>query len=302
LNLRRIKPQAGASAKNERTKESTMNLRSILLLLDDSPLCAGRTRFALALARAHGSHLVGLAPTGFAEFPVTIDGAAALVEYAEIASQALRERAGKAAQAFRDASATSGLSVETIVEEAAQAPSIVAHAHGADLVVMSQPDPSASGHGPARRLVEDVVFQAARPTLLIPYAGRFEPTTGKAMVAWDDSREAARALADSLPLLRRFGAVQLVAWNESDEDDAALRARLDAVCRWLARHEIEATARVEARPVAEIADAMLSRAADFEADLIVMGAYGHARWTERVLGGATRGILTSMTVPVLMSH
>jgi len=122
------------------------------------------------------------------------------------------------------------------------------------------------------------------------------------MVAWDDSREAARALADSLPLLRRFGAVQLVAWNESDEDDATLRARLDAVCRWLARHEIEATARVEARPAAEIADAMLSRAADFEADLIVMGAYGHARWTERVLGGATRGILASMTVPVLMSH
>jgi nucleotide-binding universal stress UspA family protein len=287
---------------NEGTPEMMMNLRSILLLLDDSPLCEGRTRFALALAHAHGGHLVGLAPTGFAEFPVTMEGAAVLVEYADIAWQALRERAGKAAQAFREASAGSGVSVETIVDEAAQAPSIVAHAHAADLVIMSQPDPSAPGHGLARRLVEDVLFQAGRPTLLIPYAGHFDVTTGKVMVAWDDGREAARALADSLPLLRRFGAVQLVAWNESDEDDATLRARLDAVCRWLARHEIEATARVEATPAADIADAMLSRAADFEVDLIVMGAYGHARWTERVLGGATRGILASMTVPVLMSH
>ncbi len=279
-----------------------MNLRSILLLLDDGPLCGGRTRFALALARAHASHVTGLAPTGFAEFPVAVDGAAALVEYAEVAWKVIRERAGRAAQAFREAAAESGLSIDAIVDEAAQAPSIVAHANYADLVVMSQPDPSVAGHALARRLVEDVVFQAGRPTLLIPYAGRFEPTTGKAMVAWDDSREAARALADSLPLLHRCDGVQLVAWNESKEDDAAVRGRLDAVCRWLARHDVRATARIEPDPGADIADAMLSRAADLEADMIVMGAYGHARWTERVLGGATRGILASMTVPVLMSH
>jgi nucleotide-binding universal stress UspA family protein len=280
-----------------------MDLRSILLLLDEGPLCEARTRFALGLARAHGSHLVGLAPTGFADFPVAVDGAASLIEYADIAWQAVRDRAGRAAQSFREACAGSELSFETIVEEEAQAASVVSHASCADLVVISQPDPSAPNPAFARQLAEDVVLQAPRPTLLIPYVGRFEATPRNVMVAWDGSREVARALADALPLLRRSEAVQLVAWNEGNEDDdASLRARLDAVCRWLARHEVRATAHTEAKPSVGIADAMLSRAADLSIELIVMGAYGHARWTERVLGGATRGLLASMTVPVLMSH
>src|ERR1039457_1917825 len=66
---------------NRTSLERTMDLRSILLLLDEGPLCEARTRFALGLARAHGSHLVGLAPTGFADFPVAVDGAASLIEY-----------------------------------------------------------------------------------------------------------------------------------------------------------------------------------------------------------------------------
>ena len=77
--------------------------------------------------------------------------------------------------------------------------------------------------------------------------------------------------------------------------------RLDALQHWLMWQGVSADVRIETTGV-DIADAMLSRAADFGADLIVMGAYGHARWAERVLGGATRGLLASMTVPVLMSH
>lgn len=279
-----------------------MELRSILLFLDDGPLCEARTKFALGLARAHGSHVVGLAPTGFADFPISVDGAASLVEYAEVAWQAVRDRAARAEHSFRSACAGSGLSFEAIVEEEAQAPAILAHASCADLLVMSQADPSAANHVFARQLVEDVVLQAPRPALLLPYAGRFEATPRNVMVAWDGSREVARALADALPLLHRCEAVRLVAWNEGNGDDDALRARLDAVCRWLARHEVQATAHCEGALSVGIADAILSRAADWSADLIVMGAYGHARWTERVLGGATRGLLDSMTVPVLMSH
>ena len=255
------------------------------------------------MARAHGSHLVGLAPTGFADFPISVDGAASLVEYAEVAWQAVRDRAARAEHSFRSACAGSGLSFEAIVEEEAQATAILAHASCADLVVMSQADPSAANHVFARQLVENVVLQAPRPALLLPYAGRFEAAPRNVMVAWDGSREVARALADALPLLHRCEAIRLVAWNEGNEDDdASLRARLDAVCRWLARHEVRATAHTEAKPSVGIADAMLSRAADLSIELIVMGAYGHARWTERVLGGATRGLLASMTVPVLMSH
>ena len=80
-----------------------------------------------------------------------------------------------------------------------------------------------------------------------------------------------------------------------------MRPQLDALHKWLMRHGVSAQMRVEPAG-ANIADAMLSHAADTNADLIVMGAYGHSRWAEVVLGGATRGLLASMTVPVLMSH
>ena len=279
-----------------------MSLRSILLLLDDTPSCAGRTRFAIQLAKAHGSRLVGLATTGFADFPVSVEGAASLFEYADIAWRAVRERAERTAHAFDQACEGTALEVETIVEQGAEAMSIMMHAQYNDLVLVGQADPTASNSFFASRIVQNVVMEGPRPTLLIPYAGRFETPARTAMVAWDGSREAGRALCDSLPFLRRCEVVWLEAWPEAGAEASSLRPRLQAVCEWLARHDVRARPSCEGAPVAAIADAIRLRAADRGADLIVMGAYGHSRWSEAMLGGATRGLLEAMTVPVLMSH
>jgi nucleotide-binding universal stress UspA family protein len=122
------------------------------------------------------------------------------------------------------------------------------------------------------------------------------------MVAWNDSREAARALSDALPLLQRASRVEVTAWVEANTgENKAVRTQLGALQQWLMWHGVAAKIQVETLGTG-ITEAILSSAADSNADLIVMGAYGHARWTERVLGGATRGLLDSMTVPVLMSH
>jgi nucleotide-binding universal stress UspA family protein len=189
-----------------------------------------------------------------------------------------------------------------VVEEADAAASLVRHSHCNDLVVLSQPDRDAEDHAAARRLVERVMLESARPTLLLPCAGRFEQIGHRVLVAWDDSREAARAVADALPLLRKAERVHVTSWQENAaDDDVLLGQRLAGVQDWLRRHGVGAQMRVEQADGA-IADAMLSRAADLGVDLIVMGAYGHARWTERLLGGATRGLLSTMTVPVLLSH
>ena len=120
------------------------------------------------------------------------------------------------------------------------------------------------------------------------------------MVCWDGSRNAARAIADALPLLARAKAVEVVIVTgkpgESDEIAGA------DIAHHLARHGLKVEVeRLVARDI-DITSTLLSRAADLGADLIVMGGYGHSRWREFVLGGATRGILASMTVPVLMSH
>lgn len=283
-----------------------MTYRSVLVLLDAGPQCAPRTQVAVRLAKVLDCHLVGLAPTGLVDMPVSAVAAASLADFAALASDTLREQAQQSAQAFRDACRTAGLkSFEAVVDESDKALSLVHHAHCSDLTLLTQADPGSPGHRVAQELVEQVVLYSARPTLILPHAGHFDSVGSNAMVAWDDTREAARALSDALPLLRLAERVQVVSWNEpgarANNDENLLRPRLDALRQWLLWQGITAEVGVETSTIA-IAEAMLSRAADLGADLIVMGAYGHARWTERVLGGATRGVLASMTAPVLMSH
>lgn len=280
-----------------------MTYRSLLVLLDHDPLCDSRTQVAIRLAKDMDCHLVGVAPTGLIDLPASPEAATSLVEFAALAWDTLRDQAEASVQRFRDVCRAAGLkSFEAVVDEADKAPSVVRHAHCSDLTVLNQADPLSRGHRVAQDLVEQVVLYSARPTLVLPYAGRFDSIGKQMMVAWDDSREAARALSDALPLLRRAERVHVVSWDESGgANGGALRPRLDALHQWLMWQGVSADMRVETSDI-ELAEAILSRAADMNADSIVMGAYGHARWAERVLGGATRGLLGSMTVPVLMSH
>ena len=280
-----------------------MTYRSLLVHLDADPLCNARTRVAMRLAKDLDCHLVGVAPTGLIDLPASPGSAASIAEYAALAWDSLRDQAEQTVQTFRDACRAAGVkSFEAVLDESQKAQSIVRHSHCSDLTVLSQANPSAPGHREARDLVEQVLLQSARPTLVLPYAWKPDTVCTKAMVAWDDSREAARAISDALPLLRVAKQVHVVSWNESiHSDDKALRPRLDALHKWLMWQGVTSEIHVESTDI-PIAEAMLSRAADLDADLVVMGAYGHARWTEMVLGGATRGLLASMTVPVLMSH
>ena len=280
-----------------------MTYRSLLVLLDPDPACAERTRVAIQLANDLEGHLVGVAPTGRIELPASTGAAAALAEFATLAWDTLHGQAAQCAQRFREACTAAGVaSFEALVDASGHAPSLVQRAHCSDLTVLTQADPGAPGHRAVQALVEQVVLHSARPTLILPHAGRADRIGRNVMVAWDDSREASRALADALPLLRRAARVQVVAWHEARPPDGEpLSARLAAVQRWLMRHGVSADLRVEAADTG-IADAIAAHAAGLGADMIVMGAYGHARWAERVLGGATRGLLASMPVPVLMSH
>ena len=280
-----------------------MTYRSLLILLDQDPLCAARVQVAVRLARTLDAHLVGIAPTGLLDLPASAAEATSLAQFTALAWDTLREQAAEATQRFRNTCHAGGLkSFEAVIDEEERAASLVRHAHCSDLTLLTQADPSAPGYRPMQGLVEQVVLYSARPTLILPYAGHIETIGSNVMVAWDDSREAARALSDALPLLRRAKRVQVLSWNEAGSaGDPSLRPRLEALKRWLLWQGVSADALVETTGIG-IAEAMLSRAADLSADLIVMGAYGHARWAERVLGGATRGLLASMTVPVLMSH
>ena len=280
-----------------------MTYRSLLVLLDHASSCAARTACAMRLAKDLDCHLVGLAPTDLIDLPATPKAAASLNEYAALVWDAVRDQAERAADTFRDACHAAAVkSFEAEIDEANKVESLVRHARCSDLTVLTQADPSSPNFYMAKTLVESVILRSARPTLVLPYAGRFESIGNRVLVAWNDSREAARAVSDALPMLQRAGQVEVASWNEAaTTEDQTMRPQLDALHKWLMRHGVSAQMRVEPAG-ANIADAMLSHAADTNADLIVMGAYGHSRWAEVVLGGATRGLLASMTVPVLMSH
>jgi nucleotide-binding universal stress UspA family protein len=280
-----------------------MTYRSLLVHLDDGERCTARLDLAIGLARRFEAHLAGLAPTGRLPWSGT-NGAGLLgVEVVALALAQLRQRAEDRAQRFRERCRIGALkSFEVVVDEADDAASTVHHGHCSDLIVLGQADPAASDPAYARSTVEQVVLHSARPTLIVPWTGPVDTVGQTVLVAWDDSREAARALADAMPLLCQAREVHLV-HCETPPRPAATQPpqRLGAVQQWLAWHGVDAQVRQVATD-RDVGNALLSHAADLGADLIVMGAYGHARWTERVLGGATRTLLTTMTLPVLMSH
>lgn len=280
-----------------------MTYHSFLVHLDSDAHCAGRIECAIRLARQHDCHLVGVAPTGAAYMPMVPAAAAAQSDLMALAWDALRDAAEAAGERFHDACSKAGFkSFEVVVDERDKAASLIERAHCSDLVILTQDESRAPIGALASDLVEQVVMGCARPTLVLPHAGHVDSLTRPALVAWDDSREAARAVSDALPLLRHCESVQVVAWNEGNASTGeAMRRRLDALQKWLMWHGVSAEVRTETAAM-PIAEAMLSRASDFGTGLIVMGAYGHMRLSERILGGATRGLLQSMTVPVLMSH
>jgi nucleotide-binding universal stress UspA family protein len=198
---------------------------------------------------------------------------------------------------FREAVARHALSnVAWSAPAGAAIDAAILHARYADLVVLAQPRAAFESD-----LVHAVLMQSGRPALIVPSIGA--PTLGeRVLVAWKESRESARALADALPLLAHAKAVRVVSVSaERDETARETLADKDVVA-WLARHGVEAAVRHQVAEDVDAGNLLLSRAADFGADLVVMGAYSRPRLSEVVLGGVTRLMLQSMTVPVLMSH
>jgi nucleotide-binding universal stress UspA family protein len=145
----------------------------------------------------------------------------------------------------------------------------------------------------------EILFRSGGPVIFIPYIhkGPFEPK--HIGVAWDGSRLAARALRDAASFLARAQTITIISVNETNASPDVSAAAL-TTC--LAKHGLTARTERVSADHADIQPMILSIAADNGLDLIVMGGYGHSRLQERILGGVTRGMLRSMTVPTLMSH
>jgi len=281
-----------------------MTYPSILVPLDNQPECAARTRAALALAKSMGSYVTGVAPIEVMDLRASLRASASVASLPILGRDVLMEDATRAALAFDVACELAGITTrKALVEEGDMSQALHRRGRVNDLLVLTQSDPRANdGQAFRNPEIETAILASARPVLVLPYANAATTLGQRVLVAWDDSHAAARAVADALPLLRRAEYVQVMYFNGGDVSDEDGRSNdLASVAEWLARHGVKARTQVETTTI-PIAETLLSRAADQGADLIVMGAFGHARWRERLLGGTTRSIMGTMTVPVLMSH
>jgi nucleotide-binding universal stress UspA family protein len=275
--------------------------RSILVHVDATPAGERRASVAIVAARRFGAGLVGMY---FAASPP------AEVDRAELPPPeiALRLSQGqmrdRIESAFRARATQAGITdVDLRVVQSERIDAAIGEMRCVDLSILGQADPDRDPAGFGRRLAEQAVMATGGPVLLLPYAPSTESLGDTVIVAWDGGREASRAVRDALPILakaKRVIVLSLLGYRFRNSDDALRsQARLRA---YLGAHDIHAEGRDMPCTIDRHGELMLSQVADLGADLVVMGAYGHARVRELILGGVTRIMLDSMTVPVLMSH
>jgi nucleotide-binding universal stress UspA family protein len=228
--------------------------------------------------------------------PVTLDGLVT-PQILQIHADNLQTRATRAHYAFNALPSDLRARSRLTEEDGRPIDRLLRRGRNADLTVISQSSPDQSD-GSDYDLPADLVMGLGRPVLIVPYAGEFASVGERVLVAWNGSRESARAVADALPLMAGAERVTVLMVTHEQEEEASAAG----TAAYLGRHGISAEVKRETPTDIETDDVILSRAADFGADMIVMGAYGRARLREMILGGATHGILRQMTVPVLMSH
>lgn len=280
-----------------------MGYKNLLIQLDTTKACKKRVAAALELAQRFDAHLAGIYVSPEPNLPVFMEAHLG-EELRQTQRDMRRQRAQGVIDDFEAAARRVGVSVESrqIAAPMDDIPDVMAlHGRYADLVVLGQTDPQDDESLPAS-LTQETIMGIGRPVLLVPYIGAPEGFGRQIMLAWDSGREAARATIDALPLLRKAEMVRILAVNPKRGIGGHGDTPGADVALALARHGVKAEAQHTVTDDLEVADVLLSRAADYGTDLIVLGAYAHSRLRDLVLGGVTRTLLRHMTVPLLMSH
>ena len=279
-----------------------MTYKTILVHLDQSSHTAQRIKFSAALAALSSAHLIGAAMTGLSRY-VFADGLVSandptLTHHVDF----LRKYATEALHSFEKLANQEGAnSIESRLVDDDAVGGMVLQARYCDLLVIGQTDPHSTVPGIYPNFPEQVVLNCIRPVLIIPYTTTFKKLFSRPLIAWDGSPAATRAITAALPLLMHAQKVDLVVFNANDEKLVHGAEPGADIALYLSRHGVKVQV-VNHTVKTDIGQALLSLATDQGNDLIVMGGYGHSRFRETLMGGVTKTLFTSMTVPVLTTH
>lgn len=276
-----------------------MGLKDLLVHVDNDPACSSRLDVAVALAARYGAHLTGLHARAWPRLPAYVE-----IELPPSVQEAQQHHLDELARQAEARFLQRARQREIVSEWRLATGDIIGamrlHARYADLTIVGQGIDLQDAPYDLAFLAEELVLGVGRPVLVVPRYGAFEMVGERVLIAWNGTREATRAVHDALPLLKR--ATKVIVLSIDPEQDSGSRVPSADIALHLARHGVAAEAASTVGLDIAVGDVLLSRAADLGVDLIVMGAYGHSRVREVVLGGATRHILHHMTVPVLLSH
>jgi nucleotide-binding universal stress UspA family protein len=279
-----------------------MSYKTILLHCNDHRRIAQLLLPTLALADRFQSHLIGLSvvppvsviTTGAIEAPPII-----VNEHCEL----YRQENAVMRRQFQEATAGRSFTAEWRDADAGPfgvADVVLDHGRAADLIVASQTDREWAA-SEWLDVADRVAVESGRPTLIIANASARDRIGSRVLIAWNGRREAARAAFDALPILKQAAATKVV-WIDQESESDIEPERGQDICKALLRHGVKCGKTERVTPPAGVGEALMAQAQAFDADLLVMGCYGHSRLREFVFGGATRYALQKMGIPVLMSH
>jgi len=279
--------------------EDAMDYKTILVHIDATPGAQARAAFAARLALAHGAHVTGLAQTGISRF--LYESTAPGADFGALAPlfEQLRADAETRTRQFDAAMRQAGVaSFEHRIDDEEPAAALAFHALYADLAIVG-------GDPDDMRLPGYVALNAPCPLLMLPQAAASlpasaDPAFGRVLVAWNASPQAARAVRFALPLLARARDVEVAIFTHDEDAGSDALEGVD-IGAYLARHGVAADIRRQRAP-ADAGTALLALAGERQCDLLVMGCYGHSRFREILLGGASRTVLGHANLPVLLAH
>jgi nucleotide-binding universal stress UspA family protein len=275
-------------------------IRSILLHQDASAESARRVHLAHRLAAAHGAQLEVLyaITPALLQYPMATSTDSQVAAMLMLADAQTRELAKAAFE--REVRGAGYTDVAWSDGNDDPVSNFKRHAFASDLMVLAQleTDNRLLAQVPVD-FVASVLIETGKPALVLPGAFREDDIGRTVLIAWKPTPSSVRAVTAALPFLRRAERIHLATWEEASGDD---RNNPLPIERYLQRHGIAVTVHQGGRPTGDMGELLLALAADLHADVLVMGCYGHSRVREWILGGVTRTVLRTTTLPLLMAH
>ena len=275
-----------------------MSIKDILVFLDDSSGYEDRVDTAFEISKAHEAYITGASLASLKPIHAKPKNEDSLIYMAG-------KQAERIADKFSSDLKTAEIDGESIVisgDATDSALKMAQYARNSDLVILGQPDPSRDNFLVLKRFAQDVILHSGRPVLFIPYIGTRKTVFNKALLAWDGTPAASRSIHDSIPLLAKAKEVSVIIVESKKQQEIKNNLLEDRLIKHLKHHDIEAKL-IRVNPGNNnVSTTILNKITEADIDLLVIGGYGTPTLKQKILGSVSSSFLTSMIVPVLMSH